>query len=208
MAVPPGSLLPPPRPEAYAFDQTYVTPPNWDIGRPQAAFVHLAEAGAIRGRVLDVGCGTGELSLFLARRGHEVLGVDFSPRAIQQAAAKARWRRIPVRFLVWDALDLRALGLQFDTVVDSAMYHCLDEASQRRFVDELAGVVRRGGTYFVLADRRPVFGPAHDSSVPRDEFLTKFRTADGWRVDWVAETVFERRGGTSDAYLAAITRAA
>jgi len=41
----------------------YTTPPPWDIGRPQPAFVALAEAGAIRGRVLDVGCGTGELVL-------------------------------------------------------------------------------------------------------------------------------------------------
>src|ERR1039458_3550152 len=45
----------PRRPED--FDASYAGTPPWDIGRPQPAFLALAEAGTIRGRVLDVGCG-------------------------------------------------------------------------------------------------------------------------------------------------------
>ena len=45
----------------------YATTPPWDIGRPQPAFLALAEASAIQGRVLDVGCGTGEHRLQLWR---------------------------------------------------------------------------------------------------------------------------------------------
>ncbi len=41
-------------------DELSATPPPWDLGRPQSAFLGLADQGAIRGRVLDVGCGTGE----------------------------------------------------------------------------------------------------------------------------------------------------
>ena len=53
------------------FDPAYAAGvPPWDIGRPQPEFVRLAEAGEIRGDVLDVGCGTGENAMHLAGLGH------------------------------------------------------------------------------------------------------------------------------------------
>ncbi len=61
----------------------------WDTGRPQPGIVKLAEAGQIRGSVLDVGCGTGENLLYLAAHGHEAWGLDFAPVAIERAKAKA-----------------------------------------------------------------------------------------------------------------------
>ena len=54
----------------------------WDIGRPQAVWIRLADAGEIAAPVLDSGCGTGEHALLLAERGMEVLGVDVAPTAI------------------------------------------------------------------------------------------------------------------------------
>ena len=64
----------PRRPEE--LDASYAGTPPWDIGRPQPAFLALAEAGTIRGRVLDVGCGTGEHSLMAASMGLEATGID------------------------------------------------------------------------------------------------------------------------------------
>jgi 2-polyprenyl-3-methyl-5-hydroxy-6-metoxy-1,4-benzoquinol methylase len=57
--------------------------PELGYRRPQRAFVQLLNAGLIRSPVLDVGCGTGELSMFLARNGYQVLGVDLSGVAIE-----------------------------------------------------------------------------------------------------------------------------
>lgn len=201
-----GTTAAPTGPRAYAFDAVYATVPNWDIGRPQRAFVYAEERGLVRGPVLDVGCGTGELSLFLARRGHDVLGIDVAPRAVEQAREKARWRRIDAHFLVWDALRLDALaarGLSFRTVVDSAMFHLLSDAERDRFVDGLADVLEPGGAYLVLGDARS--DPRTGYGITPGEFRDRFDPV-GWELAFVVETVFERRHSRSRAYFAGVRR--
>src|SRR2546421_3797464 len=74
------------------FDALYQGAPPWDIGRPQPAYLELAQAGAVRGRVLDVGCGTGEHALMAAGLGLEATGIDVAAAAIAIAERKARER--------------------------------------------------------------------------------------------------------------------
>ena len=81
--------------ENQRFEQMYQGQAPWDTGRPQPAIVRLAEAGQIRGAVLDAGCGTGENALFLAGQGHRCWGLDFVPLAIERAQAKAAAGELP-----------------------------------------------------------------------------------------------------------------
>lgn len=177
-------------PRAAEFDALYQseTPP-WDIGRPQPAFVRLVDAGELRGRVLDVGCGTGEHALMAAAEGLEAIGVDAAPTAIGRARQKAAQRSLDARFDVWDALDLPALGEHFDTVLDCGLFHVFDDDQRVRFVASLSAVVVPGGRYFMLcfSDRQPgEWGPRR---VRQDELRHCF--ADGWRVDAIEESVLE-----------------
>src|SRR6185312_4314520 len=87
------------------FDAAYEGTPPWDIGRPQPAFVQLAETGRIQGRVLDAGCGTGENALHLAARGLDAWGIDASGKAIERAVGKAKTRALRSTFVVGDALN-------------------------------------------------------------------------------------------------------
>ena len=176
---------------AYGFDAAYTGVPAWDIGRPQRTFVELADAGEIVDRVLDVGCGTGELSLYLADRGNDVLGIDFAPQAIRQAKEKAYWRQSPAQFLVWDALNLRDLPLRFETVTDSAHFHCLNDAERDRYVDGLHAVLNPGGRCFVLAAATPERWGRRPGGVAYSEFVDRFD--DGWTVAWIRNAPFENR---------------
>ena len=189
------------------FNQAYVddTAP-WDIGRPQPEIVALANAGEIAGRVLDAGCGTGEQALFLASRGHVVLGIDGAEAAIARARQKARDRRLPARVVVWDALDLARLGETFDTVVDVGLFHVFDDDERRRYVAGLREVTVDGGHVVVMcfSEREP--GDSGPRRVTRRELRDAF--AEGWRVEWIRPASFEsRRGdGRAAAWLAKIAR--
>ena len=79
------------RPSPHDWDDSYTGPaPPWDIGRPQPAFLRLADAGALTGVLLDAGCGTGEHTILAARRGAEALGIDISPPRDRDRPAQSR----------------------------------------------------------------------------------------------------------------------
>jgi SAM-dependent methyltransferase len=180
----------------------------WDIGRPQPAFARLADRDLLSGRVLDVGCGTGEQALLAAGRGAQVLGVDVSPRAIGRARAKAAERGLAARFEVADALNLAAIGLTFDTVIDCGLFHVFDDEARVRYAASLASVLDPGGTCYLMcfSDRQPGdFGPRR---VSQDELRSAFDH--GWTIADITAGTFELNPGlpadTAQAWLATIRR--
>jgi cyclopropane fatty-acyl-phospholipid synthase-like methyltransferase len=185
---PPGPV---PSEQVNRFSATYdAGAPPWDIGRPQPAFLELAEDGALAGRVLDVGCGTGEHALMAAAHGFDASGIDAVPQAINLAQRKARERGLTARFLVWDALKLSDLSEHFNTVLDSGLFHVFDDEDRARFVAALAAVIPTGGRYYMLcfSDRQPgTLGPRRVSEA---EISAAFQPPD-WRVDAIAAVTMD-----------------
>lgn len=101
--------------------------------------------------MLDVGCGTGALTRELARRGHQVTGIDFSAPAIETARAKAVAEDLIIDFRVADATRLQDLGVRPATVFDSGLLHSLDETGARAYVAGLEQVCVSGATVCILA---------------------------------------------------------
>ncbi|WP_137149592.1 class I SAM-dependent methyltransferase [Mycolicibacterium sp. CR10] len=160
------------------------TPP-WVIGEPQPAVVALVEAGAISGRVLDVGCGTGEHTILLARAGYDVLGVDGAPTAVGQARRNAADQGVDARFEVADALDLGG-SPGYDTIVDSALFHIFDDEERATYVRSLNAATRPGGVLHLLAlsDAGRGFGPQVAEATIRDAFGV------GWEIEALTTTTY------------------
>jgi cyclopropane fatty-acyl-phospholipid synthase-like methyltransferase len=179
MTMPTSSTLADASVDRATFENFYARPAPWDIGRPQGAFVAVADR--VSSPLLDAGCGTGEHALFFAARGHQVTAIDFVEEAIHRAQRKAKERSLSVEFLVKDAQTLGDWDRRFATVIDSGLFHVFSDLDRQLYVRGLAQVLEPGGRIFLMcfSDAEPgTFGPRR---VSREELCEAFDK--GWEVE-------------------------
>lgn len=124
----------------------------WD-GHPIAANLQQLVAELPAGKALDLGCGTGDASIYLAQRGWAVTGVDFVPRALEQARAKAAAADAPAEFVEADVTRLSSEGVGdgFQLIVDNGCLHNMSDADRDGYVREVGAVAAPGARLLVVA---------------------------------------------------------
>jgi SAM-dependent methyltransferase len=94
------------------------------------------------GKALDVGCGTGDNAIYLAQHGWQVTGVDFVPKAVEKARAKADAANVSVDLRHGDATRLtdEGVGTGFGLIVDNGCLHGMSDEDRTRYVREVTSV--------------------------------------------------------------------
>lgn len=156
------------------FDRAYRQPFTfWGDIRVPAEVKALARHGAPRA-ALELGCGVGRFSRYLAQQGLQVTGVDFSPVAIAKARERSAGDDVRPNFVVGDVTHLDALSGPFDVSFDVGCFHCLDQNAQRGYVSEVLRLLKPGGTHLIWAlDASPSDIPLSPAAV-REVFAPGF----------------------------------
>lgn len=161
----------------------------------------------LQGRVLDHGCGLGNLAVAAARAGHPVLALDASPTAIAHLQQVAREAALPIEAV---QADLRSYPLagEFDTVVSIGLLMFLDCATAERKLDELLAHLRPGGIAVVnvLAEGTTfmdMFDPAGHCLFTEDRLRRRFES---WELLSVDREAFPAPGGTAKVFVTVVAR--
>ena len=135
--------------DAYRQEQT----PAWSIGAPQPEYAAIIDTeGAVRGEVLDAGCGHAELALALAARGHTVVGLDLSPTAVAAAAETARERGLDTAtFAQADISSFTGYDGRFSTIFDSGLLHALPAELRDGYLQSVYRAATPGARFYILA---------------------------------------------------------
>lgn len=161
--------------------------PPWEIGRPQAAF--LAVGDRLTGRVLDSGCGTGDLAIWMAGQGARVTGIDFLEEPLDVARRKAAAGGVAVNFLHMDARAIGEIPERYDAVTDCGLFHVFDDEGRAAYVAALARLLVPGARLHLLcfSDAEP--GTQGPRRVSQGELREAFSS--GWEIETLEPVRFE-----------------
>jgi cyclopropane fatty-acyl-phospholipid synthase-like methyltransferase len=154
----------------------------WDGHPLPQALRDLVEGTAALpvGTALDLGCGTGDSSIYLAKHGWTVTGVDFVAKALDKARAKASADKVAVEFERADVtrLSTEAVGSNFDLIVDSGCLHGMSAEDRDAYVREVSAVAAPDARLLIVA-----FVPGGSFAVPGiDPDEVKQRFARDWTL--------------------------
>lgn len=154
----------------------------WD-GHPLSATLHDLVEGpdaVPAASVLDVGCGTGDASIYLAKHGWHVTGVDFTPKALDKARTKASAAGAAVDFVHADVTHLSQAGITgpFELIVDNGCLHGMSDHDRGLYVEQISAAAAPGARLAIVGFKRGRgVGP-----VGIDQAEIERRFASGWTL--------------------------
>ena len=136
------------------WDQIYRKYPleelGWELGKPRPILVEFVEKGLIKkGKALDICCGAGTNTVYMAQKGFQATGLDISHKAIEYGREKAREAGVKVRWIIGNALEFHFEDDEFDFVFDMDCFHHIRPEDRARFIDGLCRILKLGGQYLL-----------------------------------------------------------
>ena len=122
----------------------------WHSDKPDQVFIELIESEKIRPcYVLDVGCGAGTDTIYLASKGANVTAIDISQEVITTARARAEKAGVKVDFIAGDFLEVQFDDESFDFVNDRGCFHVINPLRREDFAAKVSRVLKGQGFYYL-----------------------------------------------------------
>jgi SAM-dependent methyltransferase len=132
------------------WDSYYENFEFWDVDKEKfypEDYYFFNEMGDLKGKkVLDLGCGNGEFSMYYARRGAIVTSIDTSEISIINTLKNAEYHGVKVNAIKIDAFNIRELNNKFDIIAGKMILHHLEPFNE--FIDILKDILEDGGKCF------------------------------------------------------------
>ena len=121
----------------------------WNIETPPQLLVELIDSGKIKPcSAIDLGCGAGNYAVYLASRGFEVTGVDFSSEAIKIAKANTLKKKVQCSFFVADLVnELTDFNQKWDFAYDWGVLHHIFPQYRVKYVQNVHQILNSNGKY-------------------------------------------------------------
>ena len=140
----------------------------WDTGVPSAELQSVLEQHNVQPcRALEIGCGTGTNSVWLAQQGFDVTGVDVAPLAVERAKQRAKAAGVAAQFAVADVLQLPDLAGPFAFFFDRGCYHAVRRSAPQDYAPAVARQLTTGARGLILA------GNAREPNTPGPPVVTE-----------------------------------
>jgi SAM-dependent methyltransferase len=157
----------------------------WQRSAPPAELIAKVEGSSALpvGRALELGCGTGTDTVYLATHGWDVTAVDMVPKALATARRKASGAGVAPRFIEGDVTRLSELGVGdgYDLVLDFGCFHTLPEDRRPAYVAGVSSAAAPAATMLLYGFKRPPKAAPIHGGVTAQEVRARFCPA-GWDV--------------------------
>lgn len=125
----------------------------WNMETPPELLVELVDSGKVRPcKAVDLGCGAGNYAIYLAGRGFEVTGIDFSPTAIRIAKENAEKKGVKCNFFVADVIDgLDKINQTWDFAYDWGLLHHISPKRRRKYLENVRRILNPKGKFLSVS---------------------------------------------------------
>jgi methyl halide transferase len=162
----------------------------WDSGRPSKELMRVLDEEKIKpGRAAELGCGTGTNSIYLASRGFEVTGFDFSSAALIAAREKAADAKAKVNFVEADLCRFTLDVAPVDFLFDRGCYHAARRIDQPGIVATLKRLSRPGTRFLLLTGNANEKGEPGPPTVTAAEICNELEAL--FEIQFLREFRFE-----------------
>jgi len=165
------------------WDWSKVSEDYWNKPSDELLPVALRWKELNKKTVLDIGCGRGRHSLFLAELGFDVTATDISPEGIEQLKKQAKKRKLDgkIKTIVCDMLEMPFPDKSFDCVLGFHSIFHTDYAGQKKVIAEITGILKKSGRLYITfnSKKNPAFRKRSNTVIDEYTIIRNFGVEKG-----------------------------